>query len=84
MTQLKNEAHITMLQGIADSLQNITAIGLFFRFLVGTSLCFHSIFPLSENAHLWNDWSLFGVDDHPNGEWMAEFLKALRKNGGDY
>ena len=26
---------------------------------------------------------IFGVDDHPNGDWMAEFLKTLRKNGHD-
>ena len=39
---------------------------------------------IRNDAYKWgNRPYIFGVDDHPNGEWMAQFLKALRKNGED-
>lgn len=39
---------------------------------------------IRNDAYKWgNRPYIFGVDDHPNGIWMADFLKALRKNGGD-
>ena len=39
---------------------------------------------IRNDAYKWgNRPYIFGVDDHPNGDWMTQFLQTLRKNGGD-